>query len=1109
MSELQKTRDNILAATLTEILEIRIHKTEGNRALIRIEGFSKNICDLVKEKLGNNYADVVWAEDAGASLISNRNNPDTSKALIVFLDAYFPESQSLAHFSKITDGLLQEDKEYLDILVKTALKNNKPSRIISDAIHKIVDNIKPSLDNLTDYLSQVGAVESGDEDRYLRMGKELYHFNVFSHEKLIVKSKYKQPPENGPCLKQSFLQSLNRNLQCSRPAYKGMFSNKRIATADISDEVKKELFNYVIKQSQEQFENIDYDDVKKVLSKKQSNQKKMTPDNDDRVEKSILWGLAKRFDGGGEYELEIEEGAKVMKLSISQIDEKNLFKPITEFNDFATEWKKILKEFSENQDRDDDDRSLVTVRRVDNNNQKSFLVDTGLMKEIDNFPTTQFGELATNANNELKIAAADFDEARGKIVQNFINYPGTTLHLDIESYLVSYISLLSIVWKNAHKWAAQEWFFELLEKVIFLDLEKKEESKSLEMLPTHPLVLSHRRLEEAMALEMLDNPLLSGEDENEILKKIQEQMYEYFFDAFPLNIPWNDWDTQPLYRKVEEGVVKYMRKGSSRITKKSPLIQALNPRIEEYIQNNPLAKDAIRLTIINPLEGEELYLAVMELSSNRKKLNPDRILITAIGPDNPQTFSHFDKHALSEEEKDEKLFQLKKNSLYPFCRYEKRLVEEKERDSSWLDDYLKDPPNCEKGDISIAIDPFMQDHKLEDRIISLDLSKKIPEVFNKLNKKELPLINILDGQNCEYFRIGIEALMIMKDKKGADPRSFKPVRNTKGYPVLMEQMLKDGEWSLIVDRYLDEYTVEQLAEQLPKALNLDMSSSPLETTEGTVYLFLCPPREPSTKESGPEDIGKPFKLWVHETYKLLIKKDTVIDSFWDCYLKNDRQWLIPFDLLPGWLCLLLEKSIKNEEEEDEDESSQSTNFLWIVFNERPDNKMNFSVQLLELKKDGETQYEPVRFFNNQKSSVNNHSPILNKLVWKILNDTMRSLIVNPYQAWFLAVLNTGSSNLLYDENLFDALFKEKRQYKTIGKVRIWRLRNLVQLLTKLIIEQSKISQEDHTIMVSLFEQLRYSCQVFVKEYLYCMEQNQDFWKTNHYLLDRLRALEEM
>ena len=164
---------------------------------------------------------------------------------------------------------------------------------------------------------------------------------------------------------------------------------------------------------------------------------------------------------------------------------------------------------------------------------------------------------------------------------------------------------------------------------------------------------------------------------------------------------------------------------------------------------------------------------------------------------------------------------------------------------------------------------------------------------------------------------------------------------------------------------------------------------------------------------------------------------------------------------------------------------------------------------MKLKKDCETPCKLVPFFNNQKSSVNNHSPILNKLVWKILNDTMRSLIVNPYQAWFLAVLNTGSSNLLYDENLFDTLFKEKTEYKTIGKVKIWRLRNLAQLLTKLMIEQSKISHEDHTIMVSLFEQLRSSCQVFVKEYLYCMEQNQDFCKTNHYLLDRLRALEEI
>ncbi len=101
-----------------------------------MEGFSKPVFEELKKLISSDQADIFWAADImGHDLVRIRNDAALSKALVVFIDTYFSESQSLGHFFRITDEHFLVKDEYLEILLSKTF-HSESDKLIFEAVTK-------------------------------------------------------------------------------------------------------------------------------------------------------------------------------------------------------------------------------------------------------------------------------------------------------------------------------------------------------------------------------------------------------------------------------------------------------------------------------------------------------------------------------------------------------------------------------------------------------------------------------------------------------------------------------------------------------------------------------------------------------------------------------------------------------------------------------------------------------------------------------------------------------------------------------------------------------------------------------------------------------------
>lgn len=187
--------------------------------MVCLEGFSENVFWELKAIYGNEAEIYRASEEQGSELVRLRNDANLIKPLVIFSDAYFAESQSLAHISRITDNILLQDKQYLKELVSTAFKD-KVDEVIHEAVQKIMNIIKPSLEELADYL--VDAAAPGNI--YNNMGTALWRLEVFSHQNLVSANHIKGAT-TGDYLQKKFENQLKNNFKYSRAAYRTRFND--------------------------------------------------------------------------------------------------------------------------------------------------------------------------------------------------------------------------------------------------------------------------------------------------------------------------------------------------------------------------------------------------------------------------------------------------------------------------------------------------------------------------------------------------------------------------------------------------------------------------------------------------------------------------------------------------------------------------------------------------------------------------------------------------------------------------------------------------------------------------------------------------------------------
>ncbi|MCP4353607.1 MAG: hypothetical protein GY795_49805 [Desulfobacterales bacterium] len=1105
--QIEKNRNNILSHTLYEILNKRLTRSLGGKSLICVEGFSKPVFEKLKKMIPGDQADIFWAaEIMGYDLVRIRNDAALSKALVVFIDRYFSESQSLGHFFRITDEHFLVKDEYLKILLSKTFHFESDIDIrVFEAVTKIINVIQPSLVDITDYLAE----SLNDEDIYTGMGKALWRLGVFSYEKLITENLYKISVVNQTVesilqkininipyqqvLKKGFTTYLKHNQQYSSLASLGRFSYTRINKAEITDHERKALFDYVTGgDRQECYRKVDFLTIKKVLKKPIAESHKTKNSINDEKEKNILQSIAKRIKEDGEYECVFGEESP-FNIEFKPIPFENIFKPVSGFDKWDEQWRNCLKNQNERQfndkddeDKDDEDKNSVEITVTNNNSQTSIVFSIDISEKSRRVKTSNLSKSAKpSKNNTLIKSVKKFETQRNKIMKYISNPSFLTLHLDTEAFVCSYLSIIKILWDNANQWAQYDWFKALLNDFVKLDttIETDYETGEFEILPSHPFMLLKKRVEEVLDIEIICGEAGLEKNIDISLSEYYEQRENLFMDIWPRYFAWPGTDNHPLNFDFNDEKIKYRSK-QNMFTKKSTLVDALNPQIETYLQENPLAIHSLQLKALNPLDGSDIYQALYKLfrARGRKADTPENIFLSAIGPNHAQTLSYFDQQAQSKDTAHDGMFQLSHNRMHPFCRYEKQL--KGKPGENWLQQYLENVSDNEnKADIAFAMDPFDEMHKVEDIVMATEYSNEIDNCLKEFEAGNLKLADIVDGPDKEYFRLAFEAFSIMVKNRGAEKRIFHFSLDTSNYINLIKGMAELGKWGLIVDRYLTDYYAENLTEELNRETNHKVSSLPRESSGGTTYLILFPPEKPAyhirIKKILPIYLrdNEDFRGWLALAYKDFLS----VDNFPNIYFSKDRQYLIPLNILPEWFRHSLLFGYEEIEEIEEVNSSPSNYLIKLEFKEDVANDMVYRSSLWKTEVTRETKV--VKKVNLEFSLFESgNSSLHSKLKTKTVTDILRTLLVNPYQSWFLAVLALNSSNIKKDgADIFDISDDENI---SIGKIEIWRLRRLTTWLIKFnSYRHEKISHDEMLTIDSLFERIMVDCPEFVQDFM--------------------------
>lgn len=1086
----EDSRDLLLAKTLESILKKRFSQRGEGKAMVCLEGFSASVFQVLKENYGSE-AKIYWAgEEQGPELVRLRNDADLIKPLVIFSDAYFAESQSLAHLSRITDNLLLENNDYLKELVAAAFRE-KVDDVIHEVVLKIKRSIKPSLEELTDYLVNAA---SATGDIYNNMGTSLWNLGLFSHLDLVNKNCYKKAI-NGEYLQKKFENQLKNNLKYSRAAYRTRFTIKRVNEASHLDKNQKNLlFDYTRgRNSAECYRQIDFEKIRSLLSRKgKDTEKKSEPKEQLEENDNILLEMARYFNGKGKYHCRIGKESP-FDIDIKTTSWKELFRPIEGFKDWMKSLESELRKI-ENDKREGDEDLEISIKLKEENTGIVFSLPDPRQYLKHSIPDTKsILEYANNSGEkELTEAAKRFAEKRKKI-PTFISIPfSVTMDIDIKGYIRTYLELLIILWENATQWAHQKWFHELLKELVTLDLGKKDHEMVVK--PSHPFALFRRRLTEALALELIENREISEEpedEENSLFNKIYEEAENHFSKNWPRYLALIDID-EPLHFDLSDRQLIY-RRHLDYNPQKPTLDRELNPQILSYIEKNPLASHTFFLKVLNPLNGKELFNALQKLFEQRQKNNvPESIFLKAVGPmdveaNEPETLSYFDQQAESREQKQGEMFLVPLNRLHPFCRYEKKL-EERDKDG-WLNEWIKknSAGSSEKvdiADICIAMDPFREKHRVIDNFMPPGISAAIDDYFKDFKKGTIDLMELLAGPDRIYVRLAFEALSIMVLKRGGERRKYDPGwMDTGEYMKLMECMKDKGEWKILVDNNLSDYYAEQLESEIEKS-GEKVSTIVHESSTGTTYLFITPKLEQKSHspkhwpwipaESQEEEWFKRFQDWLGTMYKDFIENEQYYEELYAHYC----QWLIPLRYFPDWLILLL---FPKEPDDEPIAESSASYYLRFKFKIEGDT-IYYDAKFKEKLKDNKCQtIKTVKidmaFLNCDKPVIRSHYSLLDNLKRRAFSDVLKTFCTNPYQAWFLALLKREEMKAVEKEELFvdDTAGRGKI---SLGKIAVWRLRMLIVYMIKFYSKHHGISADDRHTIMTLFENIEKGCPGF-------------------------------
>ena len=1110
---LRQKRDRLIAETLQKILNQRFEQSPGGKSLVSLEGFSADVYKELKE-MAAPQADVFWAgETRGEELIRMRNDPEEDRPLVIFIGAYFPESQSLEHFSRITVQMILENENYRETLLRQAFYNIEHlsgDELVREAVKKMIRTLQPSLEAMSGYLISIRD-KTRDEGQgknealfYENMGKELWRLGVFSYRDLIFDNNRKTPSTNVELLKASYETYLKHNLQYASPGYRSRFTYERLSSNELDTEQRKLLFDYARNMNADKcLQKVDFSTVKRLLKRPRTGPGKTAnvPDT-EKPEKDILEGIFNRFNGTGNYKLTFGD-ADNFAVDLEPISTAKALEPEPTFNQWNTRLNEAIHKYYKQKapgDAGDEDKPTIeiTVTRHEEkkgNRKEIFLLDLEEL-ESNNTPASieNWNELIKKSNDDdIKEAAAKFVQTRDEVLKEIKNPGFLTLPLDLESYISTYLKLLITLWQKAANAFQFDWFKELLKSFVNLDMEETSEGE-LKILPAHPYRLFKQRLKEMMILELLNQT--DGEDNKENragkdetgekynINEFSDLMDEIFIKCWPRYFGKKE-GKPPLRCNTGDEETRYKPR-ESYLPRKTMLSQTLNPQIEYYVKENPLAFYGIRLKVLNPTDGQELFNAIDELYKNRSMpYVPRFIYLTAIGPNKTGTMSHFDKQVEAMDKEEVDIFLKRPNRLLPFCRYEKQLIKEKDWMKSWLNDSESAGDDV---DIFFAVDPFWDRFEVRDDVMPTEESAAIDRYFKDFEQGKSKPLDFLAGPDRIYLRLALEALSIMVSRRISDRHKYEDEGiDYKDYVALVKKMRAAGQWTIVQDHNINDYYAEELAHMLEDEIEQPVSTLIKNSSQGGIYLFITPSQEKQDKieaRSIPKHLEnrKDFQSWMATVYHEFIKAE----GFMKIFFESPCQWLIPLNRLPRLLI-----DFRQDDETGETPESVSTNdatkyFLRLVFSPpQEDGNVHFGTHIYKLEKidqSGEMKLKKAQdeietdFSEFIKIKMNEPYKIYDRLRRRIFYNELLTLITNPYQAWFLALLNRENVNFTCD------LKEEIPEIKDdcTGRLKIWELRRLTTHLIKLYSDKPGISFDLGHYLISFFNYIKTQTPRFLK-----------------------------
>lgn len=1123
---LQKKRDRSIAETLQKILTQRFEQSSGGKSMVCLEGFSADVYKELKE-MGSQQVDVFLAgETQGEDLIRRRNDPESPRPLVIFIGAYFPESQSLDHFSRLTAQMILENKSYREILLEKAFCNIdrlSSDELIREAVIKMIDIFKPTLETLADYLVSVKEQtlnkkpENNKEFIYKQMGNGLWRLGVFSYKNLIINNMKKSHVE-GEYLKASYETYLKHNLQYASPGYRSRFTYERLSSIK-SPEQRKLLFDYTRNMNVDKcLEMVDFLTVKELLKRPRTGSSKTANAVEaEEPERDILEGIFKRFIGVGNYKLTFGD-AGTFDIDLETISTDNALKSVEAFKEWNTHLNKAKEIFNRrinSDDPGDEDKPTIEITVTGPGEKKTkqkeiFLLDlTELESNRTPASIEDWDELIEKSNDHaIKEAVAKFVQTRDEVVKGIENPGFLTLPLDLEPYIVSYLKLLIILWKSAANFAQFEWFRELLKKFVYLDMEETAEGE-LKIIPAHPFRLFKQRLKEMMSLELMEKAADEEKKENQVdkditaeedkkedradkdetgekynISELSDLMDEIFIKCWPRYFGKKE-GKPPLRYNTGDEEIRYKPR-ESYLPGKTMLSQTLNPQIEYYVKENPLAFHGIRLKVLNPSDGQELFSAIDELYKKRTAPHVPRfIYLTAIGPNETETMSHFDNRVEAMDKEEVDIFLKQPNRLLPFCRYEKQSIKEKKWVMSWLNDSKSAGDDV---DIFFAVDPFWDRFEVRDDVMPTEESAAIDRYFQDFDQGKSKPLEFLAGSDRIYLRLALEALSIMVSRRISDRHKYvEEGINYRDYTALVKKMKAVGQWSIVQDHNINDYYAEELAHNIESETKQPVSTLIKNSSQGGIYLFITPAQEKQGKietKSMPEHLEnkKNFQGWMATVYHEFIKAD----GFMEIFFESPYQWLIPLNLLPGFFIDFQPGDKTAETTETVSTKDAAKYFLRLVFSPPgEDDNIHFGTHIYKLEENDKLEEMKLKKAQDEiatdfsefiKIEIGEPYKIYDRLRRRILYNVLFTLITNPYQAWFLALLNRENVNFICD------LKEEIPEIKDdcTGRLKIWELRRLTTHLIKLYSDKPGISFDLAHYLTSFFNHIDTQTPRFLK-----------------------------